>query len=265
MPAVVLESSRRSLIRLIALAALVSTCLVGASRCCAVEAFDLISGVVDSPEFKGKDPLSKLRLAADLLRSNRVKQSDMAFVLLDWGDQYLREPSDLLERLKRWSNLAHDKELSHLKIPRDFLNRILLAEYLVTKTPYLTVEPRQRLEIIRSLEQKNLVDWSVALAYSRLYAGALISGAKAYEKRTPLQTLLTLKTLEDEGLVGWHYRVPTEAIIVAEVLAQQKENQKATPLDQLVILRDLEQKGLINNITRKDLEKLPAWRLLIND
>ena len=33
-----------------------------------------------------------------------------------------------------------DKTLSHLKIPRDFLNRGLLAEYLVTKTPYLDLD-----------------------------------------------------------------------------------------------------------------------------
>jgi hypothetical protein len=230
-----------------------------------VEAFDLVSGVLNSPEFKGKDPISKLRSAANLLRTNRVKQSDMAFVLLDWGDQYLREPSDPLERLKRWSSLAHDKDLSHLKIPRDFLNRVLLAEYLVNKTPYLTVGPRKRLEILRDLEQKNLVDWSVALAYSRLYAGSVVSGAENCENRTPFQTLTSLRMLVDEGLVGWYYRVPTEAIIVSEVLAQEKQNEKSTPLDRLVKLRELEQTGLITNITKKELEKLPVWRLLIND
>ena len=229
----------------------------------AIEAFDLVSGVIDSPQFKGKDPIAKLRAAADLLRSNQIKQSDMVFVILDWTDQYLREPSDPMERLKRWSVLAHDEKLSHLKIPRDFFNRILVADYLVNHSSYLKVPPGKRLEILRKLGA--LVDWSVALSYARLYAGAVISGSKGFQKRSPADALAVLKKLSDERLVGWHYRVPAEAVIVAEMLALDKDYQKATPLNHLIKLRALEREGLITSVNRKELEKLPAWRLLTGD
>jgi hypothetical protein len=229
------------------------------------EIVDVVPGVIESPQFKGKDPLSSLRLAADLLHEKKLKPSDMSFLLLDWGDQYLRDTSDPLERLKRWTDLTNDEKLSQLKIPRDFLNRILLAEYLVTKTAYLKSSPQKRLEIISKLEEKNLVDWSVALAYARLYAGAILTGSKGYETTSPLEALNILKKLEDGKLVGWHYRVPIETILVAEALAMDKDYQQASPLDRLSKLRDLERKGLITAQTKRELEKLPAWRLLVTD
>lgn len=232
-------------------------------HCRASEAFDLVSGVIDSPQFKGKDPIVKLRAAADLLRSNQIKQSDMVFVLMDWTDQYLREPSDPVERLKRWSALGQDEKLSHLKIPRDFFNRVLVAEYLVNNTQYLKISPEKRLEILKQLG--SLVDWTVALSYARLYAGAIISGAKGFQSRTPMEALALLKKLADEGLVGWHYRVPAEATIVSEMLATDKDYQKATPLNHLIKLRELERKGLITSVNKKELERLSAWRLLAND
>ncbi|MDQ7783631.1 MAG: hypothetical protein RDU20_12175 [Desulfomonilaceae bacterium] len=230
-----------------------------------LEAFDLMSGIIDSPEFKGKDPLSNLRTAADLLQSNKLRQTDISFFLLDWGDRYLRETSDPLERLKKWSTLTQDKTLSHLKLPRDFLNRVLLAEYLVRKTRYLHLPPAKRLDLIRRLQDKDLVDWSVALAYSRLYAGAVVLGAKGYESRSPAEALATLKKLSDEGLIGRHYRVPTEALLISEALALDESFETGTPLDRLMKLRDLEHKGLIAPLNKKETEKLPAWRLLVSD
>jgi len=231
----------------------------------ALEVFDLHSGIVDSPQFKGKDPLSNLRTVADLLRSNKVREADISFLLFDWGDQYLREPSDPLARLKKWSALTRDKKLSRLKLPRDVLNRVLLAEYLVRKTRYLQLPPGKRLELIRRLQEKNLVDRSVALDYSRLYAGSVIFGVEGYGKHTPMEALTALKRLSDQGLVGWLYRVPIEALLIAEELALDEIFQTATPLDRLIKLRDLERKGLIAPLNKKEAEKLPAWRLLVND
>jgi hypothetical protein len=239
--------------------------LVSSGRCPAFDTVDLVSGVLDSPQFRDKDPVQKLRMASDLLRSDKLKHADLAFALLDWGDQYVREPSDPLERLKRWQELTNDEKLSRLKIPRDFLNRMLLAEYLVNVPTYLKASPEQKLEFLGKLEEKNLVDWSVSLAYARLYAGAILSGAKSGEPPPPLEALTLLKKLKDHGLVNWHYRVPTEAILVAEALALDREFQKATPYDRLVRLRELERQGLITSLTRKELEKLPAWRLLVTD
>ncbi len=235
------------------------------SQAQAFDVFDVVPGVIESSEFKGKDPIQKLRLVADLLRANRIKQSDVAYVVLDWGDQYLREPSDPLERLKRWAELANDHQLSHIKIPRDFLNRILLAEYLVSQTSYLKGSPHKKLEILGKLAEKNLVDWSVALAYAGLYAGSTITGAKNHDPGSPLEELDLLKQLRDTGLVGRHYWVPTEAILVSEALAMDQDYRKASPFDQLVKLRELERKGLITVQTRKELEKLPVWRLLASD
>jgi len=229
------------------------------------EGFDLVSRVIDSPQFKGKDPIYRLRLAAQLLRANKLKQSDMAFSLLDWGDQYVREPADPFDRLKRWAELNQDKTLSQLKIPRDLLNRSVLAEYLVKTDSYSKAPPQKRLELLRDLEDKNLVDWSVALAYVRLYAGAIISGASTYENRPPLAALKVLKKLQDDKLVGWHYRVPTEGVLIAEALALDTEYQKATPFDSLAKLREMHGQGLISALTKKELERLPAWRLLVGD
>lgn len=231
----------------------------------AFEGFDLVSGVIESSQFKGKDPLQKLQLASELLRSKKLRQSDMTFILLDWGDQYAREPSDPLERLKRWAELTNDEKLSKLPIQRDFLNRILLAEYLVDKTPYLKVLPHKKMELLASLAKKNLVDWSVALTYARIYAGGLITGAKSYQHTAPLEALNLLKKLKDEDLVGWHYRIPTEGVLIAEALAMDKEYQQASQYDRLVKLRDLERKGIISSLTKKELEKLPVWRLLVDD
>jgi len=225
----------------------------------------VVAGFIESPQFKGKDPLEQLHLAADLVRSKKVKHKDMAFILLDWSDRYLREPSDPLERLERWANLTNDEKLNNLTLPRDFLNRSLLAEYLVDKTAYLKSAPHKKLEMLGSLTTKNLVDWSVALTYARIYAGSIITGAKAYQTVSPLEALNLLKKLKDEDLVGWHYRVPSEGVLIAEALAMDKDYQQAGPLERLVKLRELERKGLISSVTRKELEKLPAWRVLVGD
>jgi hypothetical protein len=229
------------------------------------DVFDLVSGVIESPQFKGKDPIDKLRLAADLLRNKQIKQSDISFIVLDWGDQYLREPSDPLDRLKRWSALAGDELLSHLRIPRDVLNRMLLAEYLINQPGYREAPPRKRLEIIAKLAEKNLVDWSVALSYARLYAGGIITGAKQHEVTPPLEGLAILKALKDQGLVGLYYCVPTEAILATEALAMDPGYAKASPFEQLTRIRDWERQGFISDMTKKEFEKLPVWRLLVAD
>lgn len=253
------------LLRVLA-AVLASLCLPGtAAAAKTTEGFDLVSAVLDSAQFKGKKPLEKLEVASELIKTNKLKQTDLSFVLLDWADQYLREPTDPLERLRRWAALTNDDKLSHLRIPRDFLNRMLLAEYLVSKTSYLDVPPYAKLELLRSLEQKKLVDWSVFLAYARLYAGGVVIRAKEYDKTPPVEALKTLNDLKSQGLVDWHYKVPTEGLLVAEALALDKDYQEGGPSKQLARLRDLEAKGLISQITRKELEKIPAWRLLGND
>ena len=77
-----------------------------------------------------------------MIREKKLKDREMVFAVLDWGDQYVREPSDPLDRLKRWAQLSSDETLSHLRIPREFLNRTLLAEYLVEKTH--TSPPRRK-------------------------------------------------------------------------------------------------------------------------
>ena len=260
-----LLNTYRSVLRHVFISAMVVAVSYGACLAEGFDVFDLVSGVIESPQFKGKQPIDKLRLAADLLRTKKLKQSDMSFLVLDWGDQYLREPSDPIERLRRWNELNNDDQLSHIRIPRDFLNRILLTEYLVDQPGYVQAPPLKRLELLGKLSERNLVDWSVALSYSRLYAGGVISGAKTYDNIVPLEALNTLKKMKDDGLVGWHYKVPTEAILVAEALAMDKQYRKASPYDQLATLRDLERKGLITMLTRKELEKLPAWRLLLSE
>jgi hypothetical protein len=239
--------------------------LMFAGSTAAFEGFDPVSGVIESTQFKGKDPLQKLQLASELLRSKKLRQSDMTFILLDWSDRYLREPSDPLERLKRWAELTNNEKLGNLRIPRDFLNRILLAEYLVDKSSYLKAAPHKRLELLASLANRNLVDWSVALTYARIYAGSVITGAKSHQNTSPLEALNALKKLKDEDLVGWHYRIPTEGVLIAEALAMDKEYQQASQYDRLVKLRDLERKGIISSLTKKELEKLPVWRLLVDD
>jgi len=231
----------------------------------AYELMDVVPGVIDSPQFKGKDPLSSLRLAVELLHEKKLKGSDLSFVLLDWADQYLREPSDPLERLKRWTQLNSDDKLSQLKIPRDFLNRILLAEYLVAKTPYLKSSPLKRLEIISALERNKLVEDSVALSYARLYGGAVLFGSRNDPIPSPLEALNTLKKLEDGRLIGWHYRMPVETVLAAEAVALDKDYQAGSPLERLSRLRDWEKKGLISLQSKRDLERLPAWRLLTSD
>ncbi len=215
-----------------------------AAPCQGTDTFDVVSGVLESSLFKGKKPLEKLELAAELVRTNKLKQSDLSFVLLDWADQYLREPPDPTERLQRWAALTSDEKLGSLRIPRDFLNRILLAEHLVARTSYLEVSPRERLELLGKLEQKKLVDWSVFLAYGRLYAGGIAIRARKYEKTTPVESLAILKDLKDDGLIDWHYKVPTEAILAAEALAIDKEYQKDPPARRLAKLRDMETSGI---------------------
>ncbi len=235
------------------------------SQSFAFEVFDLVSGVIESPLYKGKDPIDKLRLAAEMLRNRNVKQSDMAFLLLDWGDQYIREPKEPIERLKRWPDLTNDEQLSNLKIPRDYLNRMLVAEYLVDQPAYLIAAPRRRLEIISKLAAQSLVDWSVSLDYARLYAGGIILGAGEYRYPGPLEALMALKRLKDEGLVSWQYRVPTEAILLAEALADNSTYRNGSPHDQLSILKDFLAQGLITSLTKKEMEKLPIWRMLGSD
>jgi hypothetical protein len=224
--------------------------------------FDLVSGVIESPQFKGQDPITKLRLAAEMLRDRHAKRSDLSLLLLDWGDQYVRQPSDPLERLNRWAELTSDEQLSSLRLPRDYLNRTLLAEYLVAQPGYLQSTPEKRLEIIGALAAKNLVDWSVSLNYARLYAGGIIAGAVDYKMAMPLDSLRNLKKLRDAGLVTWQYWVPAESVIVSELLACDKAFRTAAPYDQLAKLRDLEKQGLITALTKRELEKLPTWRLL---
>ena len=231
----------------------------------AFETVDIVSGIIESPSFKGKDPIRKLRLCADLLKAKKARPADLSFVILDWADQYLREPKDPYNRLKRWAELSNDEELNQLRMPREFLNRTLLAEYLVDDASYRRAAPYARLEILAKLSEKNLTDWAVALAYARLYAGSVIEGAKTYDIPTPFEALKVLKKLKDRGLVGWHYKVPTEGVLIAEALAMDPEYKKGSPYDRLLKLKDLELQGLITGLTRKELEKLPAWRLLAND
>jgi hypothetical protein len=229
------------------------------------DVLDVVSGVIESPNFKGKDPIQKLRLAAELLRTKKLKQEDMALVLLDWGDQYLREPAHPLTRLERWAELGNDERLSRLRIPREFLNRILVVEYLLDETPYLKSTPVKKLELVSQLDAKHLVDPSVWLAYARLYAGGLISGAKAFDTISPLDELKALKGLKERRLVGWQYRVSAESILAVESVFLDPEYKKGSPYDRLLVLRALERQGLITDLTKKELERLPAWRLLAND
>jgi hypothetical protein len=226
---------------------------------------DVVSGVLESPNFKGKDPIQKLRMAAELLRTKKLKQQDTALLLLDWGDQYLREPAVPLERLQRWAELGSDERLSRLRIPREFLNRVFVVEYLLDHTPYLQSSPKKRLQLLTQLEEKHLVDQSVSLAYARLYAGGLITGAKAFDAVSPLDELRLLKGLKEQGLVGWQYRVSAEAIIALETACLDPEYRKGSPYDRLLVLRNLERQGLITPLTKKELERLPVWRLLAND
>ncbi len=239
--------------------------IISAGDTRANDLFDLVSGVIESPQFKGKDPLSKLRLAAEMLRDRHANRSDLSFLLLDWGDQYVREPSDPLERLKRWAELSSDEQLSSLRLPRDYLNRTLLAEYLVDQPEYLQSTPLEKLELIGRLAAKNLVDWSVSLNYARLYAGGIIAGAPEYKMAMPFEALQNLKKLKDSGLITWQYWVPAESIIVSEALARDKEFRTAAPYEQLAKLRDLERQGLITPLTRREMERLPIWRLLGSD
>ena len=229
------------------------------------DSFDVVSGVMQAPRFRDVPPLQRLRLAADLISSKKLKDSDMSFAILDWGDQYLREPPDPFDRLKRWLDLVNDDQLSGLKLPRDFLNRMLVSEYLVEKTKYLRSTPNEKLVLLRDLTNQKVLDWSVALAYSRIYAGVVISGSKGDSRISPAEALRTLKKLKDDGLVEWHYRVPTEAVLCSEVLAMDKQFRAAAPKEKLAKLRDLEEQGLITELTRKELEKIPVWRLLTDD
>jgi hypothetical protein len=229
------------------------------------EAVDIVSGVIASPNFKDKPPTLKLRLAAEMVRQKRLKPSDLNFILLDWSDQYIRESPDQLSRLKRWAELAGDEQLSHIRIPREFLNRILLAEYLMEATPYPKFSPQKKLEILGKLTKQGLVDWSVSLAYARIYAGAIITGAKSQRCPPPLEMLKGLKQLRDQELIGWHYLVPAEAVLVAEALSMDPDYRKGSAHDRLQKLGKLEEQGLISGLTRRELEKLPAWRLLMQD
>lgn len=235
------------------------------SQCGAAYTFDIVSEALNSPLFRDKPPLEKLRLAVDLLKTQRVRSSDISFLVLDWADQYLRSPRAPFARLKRWAQLAEDEQLSRLRLPRDFLNRALLAEYLVRETGYLKAGPKEKLRILAKLSEQNLVDWSVSLAYARIYAGAVVISAETSENPTPMETLRALKRIKEEGLIGWHYRVPTEALLCAEALAMDEDYRAAGALEKLQKLEEMQESGLITALTRKELERLPAWRLLAQD
>ncbi len=235
------------------------------AACYGVYGLDIIADVIESPVFEGKTAHEKLKLLVELTRGQTLNQSDMSYVALDWADQYLRIPNDPLERLKKWAQIAEDEQLSKLRLPRDFLNRTLLAEYLVKNREYLNSSPKKKLQLLAELSKDNLVDWSVALAYARIYAGAVILGAESKKAPTPWEALNTLKRIKEKGLVGWHYRAPTEAILCSEVLAMDQSYISSKPLDRLKRLKALQNEGLITALTRKELEKLPVWRLLVND
>lgn len=253
------RQSNRSIIAAVVLSLLVPL------HAWALEGVDVGSGILNAPRFKGKEPLQKLHMAADLLREKKVKQTDLALAVLDWSDRYIQEATNPTDRLRKWSTLCSDEKLNPLRIPREFLNRMLVADYLISEASYLDSPPSKKLQMLERLAEKKLIDWPVSLAYARLYAGAIITGAKEYAKTTPMEELKILKRLREQNLVGWHYRVPTEAILVAEALAMDPEYGKAPPYDRLLKLRTLEKQGLVSGLTRRDLEKLPVWRLLVSD
>lgn len=229
------------------------------------EGVDIFSGVLESPVFKGKEPMTRLSIASEKLKENKFSRTDTSYLLLDWVDEYLREPSDPLERLKRWSEFSSNDKFSNLKVPRDFLNRVLLAEYLAKQAGFTAGTPLKKLEFLRKLHKKNLVEWSVALSYENLVAGSIVNGSKVTDNPTPLESLSVLKKLSEDHLIGNHYRVMAEGLLAVEVLARNLDYEKMTPIELLSKLRDLERKGLITSQTKRELEKLPAWRLLIND
>lgn len=235
------------------------------SESVSVEGFDVVSGVLESPEFKGKEIVNRLYLASEMLKDNKLSRIETSYLLIDWVDQYLREPTDPMDRLRRWAEFSKNDKFSNLKVPRDFLNRVLVAEYLEKQPGFSKASPHKKLETLRKLQKKNLVEWSVALSYENLIAGSIINGAKAVENPTPLESLAVLKKLREENLIGNHYRVMVEGLLATEVLARDIEFQKASPMVRLIKLRDLEKKGLITSQTKKELEKIPAWRLVIND
>lgn len=229
------------------------------------ESFDVVSGIINSPSFKGKSWPEKLSIAAELIRTKKINQSDISFFLLDWTDRYLHEPEEPLQRLRRWSDLVNNEQLRHLRIPRDFFNRRLLTDYLVTKTPYVSVPAYDKLKLVRDLSQEGLVDWSVALEYARIYAGEVVTGSGSRSTHSPLESLQSLKKLTEDGLIGWHYRVPTESVLVSEVLALDRDYSRGGPKKRLRKLRDLFSNGLISQLNKRELEKIPAWRLLVDD
>jgi hypothetical protein len=115
------------------------------------------------------------------------------------------------------------------------------------------------------LEREKLVDWSVALAYARIYAGNVILGATDQPVAQPFQALANLKGLTEKSLVSWHYTVPTEGVLAAEALAMDQSFMTGGHIEKLKRLEAIENKGLISFLTRKEFERLPAWRLLVND
>lgn len=229
------------------------------------DSFDMISVVLESSKFRGKSPLEKMLAAAELVKTNRVKSADWALPLLDWAEQYTREPSGPVDRLKRWLELTEDDRLGNLRIPRDLLNRVLLAEYLTAHTAYLQFGPRKKLELLGRLDQERLVDWSVALAYARIYAGTVLLGAGDEPTAPPLQALANLRGLTEKSLVSWHYTVPSEGVLAAEALAMDQVFVNGGHNEKLKRLEAIEKEGLISFLTRKEFERLPAWRLLVND
>ncbi len=231
----------------------------------AFEGVDVISGILESPQFKGREPLAKLTLASELLKENKLSRTDSSYILLDWVDQYLREPADPLERLKRWSDFNGNDKFSVIKVPRDYLNRVLLAEYLAKQANFARAPAHKKLEILRKLRKKNLVEWSVALSYENLIAGSILYGAKISDIDGPMESLTALKKLREENLIGNHYKVMAEGLLAAEALSRDADYEKGSPLERLIKLRELERKGLIGAQTRKELEKLSAWRLVTND
>lgn len=67
----------------------------------ASDRFDPVHNYLDSPRFRGRDALTGLQIAPDLVRTDKVKQTYNAFVLLDRGDWSPKEPSSAQERRHR--------------------------------------------------------------------------------------------------------------------------------------------------------------------
>ena len=82
-----LHITPRDLIKSLALCTVATVLLAWSIPGQCLESFDVVSGILEAPQFKGKDPLTKLRMVAELVRTNKLRPPDVAFSVLDWGDQ----------------------------------------------------------------------------------------------------------------------------------------------------------------------------------